>query len=120
MLADLNVALRFHLQPSGFESLSAGFYHGLLPPRFAAQGTASGITGSLRASSLSGAILYATSRRTFRPGTAFMCCALTTSTSKWPSSTLSIGFQNTPVLSIAHDMRNEFAEMFQPALRVAR
>ncbi len=64
MLADLNVALRFHLQPSGFESLSAGFYHGLLPPRFAAQGTASGITGSLRASSLSGAILYATSRRT--------------------------------------------------------
>ena len=37
----------------------------------------------------------------FRPGTAFICCALTTSTSKEPSHTLYTGFQSTSVDSMA-------------------
>jgi hypothetical protein len=44
---------------------TTGCYLPASPPK----GTVSGITGSLRASLLSGAILYATSRRTSQPGT---------------------------------------------------
>ena len=36
-----------------------------------------------------------------RPGTAFMCCALTSSSVKLPSSTFQIGFHYTPVDSMA-------------------
>ena len=46
---------------------TTGCYLPASPPKSTAGGTA----GSLRASLLSGAIIYATSRRTFRPGHRF-------------------------------------------------
>jgi len=63
MLADPCVPLRFPRQYCYWESLSAGFYYGWLPPRFATQEYCWWNSG-LPESCLSGAISYATSRRT--------------------------------------------------------
>ena len=67
------------MSPYGFPGSIAAESHcrqasttGCYLPASLPKSTAGGTAGSLRASLPSGAIIYATSRRTLRPGTVFM------------------------------------------------